>query len=178
MPDKVTLNIPSYIYSIKIMLAFSGKQIKIKHQVTTILSQLYLKMYLTPIMTNTNNILLMAAITSLLIMGTSMIPMQSYADSGSNDENKNYDDSKSKTGATSQTDKKSANQHMGQDNFCYRGNETCTQANEGQQLVGEDNEAAGFNDQSDNLALSSSSHWNRNITNTNTNTNTNNTKDL
>jgi hypothetical protein len=31
-------------------------------------------------MNNTKNILLVAAITSLLIMGTSIIPMQSYAD--------------------------------------------------------------------------------------------------
>ena len=31
-------------------------------------------------MNNTKNILLVAAITSLLIMGTSIIPMQSFAD--------------------------------------------------------------------------------------------------
>jgi hypothetical protein len=82
--------------------------------------------------------------------------MQSYANKD-NVENKKYDDNKSKTSAGSQTDKKSATQDLDQDNFCYRGNETCTQANEGQQIVGKDNDAVGFNDQSDNLALFSSS---------------------
>ena len=40
---------------------------------------------------------------------------------------------------------------MDQDNFCYRGEE-CQQANQGQQIIGEDNDAKGFNDQSDNLS--------------------------
>ena len=44
---------------------------------------------------------------------------------------------------------------MDQDNLCYRGDD-CEQANQGQQIVGKDNEAKGFNDQSDNLALSTS----------------------
>jgi hypothetical protein len=43
---------------------------------------------------------------------------------------------------------------MDQDNFCYRGDE-CQQANQGQQIIGEDNDAKGFNDQSDNLDLES-----------------------
>ena len=46
--------------------------------------------------------------------------------------------------------KKSAKQHMDQDNECYRGDD-CKQANQGQQVVGKDNDAKGFNDQSKNV---------------------------
>ncbi len=96
---------------------------------------------------------MMAVCTLLLIMGTSIIPIQSFAESGSNDENEKHKDKKSKTSAGSQTDKKSASQHQDQDNVCYRGNETCTQANEGQELIGKDNDAVGFTDQSNNFPL-------------------------
>jgi hypothetical protein len=48
---------------------------------------------------------------------------------------------------------------MDQDNLCYRGDD-CEQANQGQQIVGKDNDAKGFNDQSDNLALSTSATGN------------------
>ena len=58
-------------------------------------------------MNYTKNIFLMAAITSLLIIGTSIIPMQSYAGLD-NDENKKYDDNNSKTSARSQTHIKSS----------------------------------------------------------------------
>ena len=86
---------------------------------------------------------MIATITSLLVMGTSLIPMQSYAGGAS-------DDYKSKIKSSTYADKKSASQHMDQDNFCYRGAE-CQQANQGQQIVGEDNDAKGFNDQSLNI---------------------------
>jgi hypothetical protein len=76
-------------------------------------------------------------------MGTSIIPMQSYAGSAS-------DEYKSKIKSSTEVDKKSASQHMDQDNFCYRGDD-CQQANQAQQIIGEDNEATGFNDQSFNL---------------------------
>jgi hypothetical protein len=98
-------------------------------------------------MNNTKNILLVAAITSLL-MGTSITPMQSYAD-----QHKKTTDFKSSIKASSEVDKKSANQHLDQDNFCYRGDD-CQQANQGQQIVGKDNEAKGFNDQSNNVPQS------------------------
>ena len=94
------------------------------------------------------NLLLVAAITSLLIMGTSIIPMQSYADN-----HKKTSDSKSSIKESSQIDKKNANQKMDQDNFCYR-DDQCKQGNEGQQIVGKDNEASGFNDQSKTIAQS------------------------
>ena len=96
-------------------------------------------------MNNTKNILLIAIITSTLILGTSVIPMQSYAG-----ENKNTKDSKSSVKASAASDKNDASQHSGQDNFCYRSDD-CQQANRGQQIIGKNNEATGFNDQSGNF---------------------------
>ena len=95
------------------------------------------------------NILLITAITSLLIMGTSVIPMQSYA-GGSDLQHKSVGDIKDSIKKDAKSEK--ANQHLRQDNACYRGDD-CQQANEGQQIVGKDNEANGFNDQSANLPL-------------------------
>ena len=74
---------------------------------------------------------------------------------GTIDDHKKGKDYKSSIIAGSESDKKSASQHQDQDNFCYRGDD-CEQANQGQQVVGKDNDAAGFNDQSDNLAASTS----------------------
>jgi hypothetical protein len=112
-------------------------------------------------MNNTKSILLVAIITATLVMGASVIPMQSYAGKDNNDnhkkswdnkdDHKKSNDHKSSLSEKTQIDKKSANQKMDQDNFCYRGDE-CQQANQGQQIVGEDNDAKGFNDQSDSLA--------------------------
>jgi hypothetical protein len=92
------------------------------------------------------NVLLSAAVTLLLVMGTAITPMQSYA-SG---EHKKTGDSKSSIKSDTDVNKKSASQKMDQDNFCYRGDD-CQQANQGQQIVGKDNEANGFNDQSKNI---------------------------
>ena len=103
-------------------------------------------------MNNTKNILVIALITATLVLGTSVIPMQSYADRDNNDDHKKGKDYKSSIIAGSESDKKSASQHQDQDNFCYRGDD-CEQANQGQQIVGKDNDAKGFNDQSDNLDL-------------------------
>jgi len=99
-------------------------------------------------MNNTKNILLMAAITSLLVIGASTIPMQSYAS-----QHTKTDDLKSSIKASLQIEEKSANQHLDQDNFCYR-SDNCNQANQAQQIVGDGNKATGFNDQSDNLSIS------------------------
>ena len=99
-------------------------------------------------MNNTRNLLLITIITATLVMGTSVIPMQSYAD----DNIKKHSDFKSSIKASFDSDKRSASQHQDQDNFCYRGDD-CNQANQGQQVVGKDNDAKGFNDQSDNIAL-------------------------
>ena len=59
----------------------------------------------------------MAAITSLLIMGTNIVPIQSYADRDDDDQKKT-DDFNSKIKASSEIEKKDASQHMDQDNFC------------------------------------------------------------
>src|SRR5919107_3987076 len=98
-------------------------------------------------MNNTNKMLMIAAITSLLVMGTSLVQMQSFAGEDSHKKTKDY---KKSVSEKTQVDKKSANQHMDQDNFCYRGAE-CQQANQGQQIIGENNDAKGFNDQSLNI---------------------------
>src|SRR4051812_20160745 len=103
-------------------------------------------------MNNTGNLLLIVIITATLIMGTSVIPMQSYAERGDSDHKKD-NDFKSKISASYESDKKRANQDMDQDNFCYRSDD-CQQANQGQQIVGKDNDAKGFNDQSDNSEAS------------------------
>jgi cytoskeletal protein RodZ len=96
-------------------------------------------------MKNSRNLLFIAIITATLVMGTSVISMQSYGG-----EHKRTGDFKSSTMTSAEVDKKSAGQHQDQDNFCYRGDD-CEQANEGQQIVGKDNEAKGFNDQSLNV---------------------------
>ncbi len=100
-------------------------------------------------MKNTRNLLFMAIIATTLVMGTSVIPMQSYADRD-NDDHKKTKDFKSSITASSESDKKTASQHQDQDNFCYRSDD-CEQVNQGQQIVGKDNEAKGFNDQSKNI---------------------------
>ena len=82
--------------------------------------------------------MLVAAITSLLIMGTSIIPMQSYADG--RDQQKHKSTSDLKQGIQKDKNAQKANQHSDEENFCYRGDD-CEQANHGQQVVGEDNDA-------------------------------------
>ena len=54
-------------------------------------------------------------------MGTSVLPMQSYADRDNNDDHKKTKDFKSSIIAGSESDKKSASQHQDQDNFCVQG---------------------------------------------------------
>ena len=61
------------------------------------------------------NILLVALITATLVLGTSVIPLQSYAG-----ENKNTEDSKSSIKVGTVLDKKSASQNLDQDNFLKR----------------------------------------------------------
>jgi hypothetical protein len=123
-------------------------------------------------MNSTTNLLTIATITALLLMGTSVIPMQSYA-SGSDQHQKHKDtkDLKSSISEKTQISKKSASQHQDQDNFCYRGDD-CEQANQGQQVIGKDNAAKGFNDQSDNLPQSNSSASSSPSTSTSTPTST------
>ena len=90
---------------------------------------------------------------SSLILGTNIIPMQSYAvkdNSDSHDETGDWGGDFSKD---SNSESKS-NQDLDQDNLCYRSPE-CQQANDAQQIEGNDNEATGFNDQSKNFDIES-----------------------
>jgi hypothetical protein len=98
-------------------------------------------------MNNTRNLLLITIIAATLVMGTSVIPMQSYA--GGQEDHKKAKDLSSIT-SNYESDKKIASQDQDQGNFCYRGDD-CEQANQGQQVIGKDNEANGFNDQSRNI---------------------------
>ena len=68
-------------------------------------------------MNNIKKILLITAIASLLIMGTSIIPIQSHADMDDKNIKKNSD-LDSKINANSGTEENGANQQMDQDNFC------------------------------------------------------------
>jgi hypothetical protein len=87
-------------------------------------------------MNNVKSLLMVAAITSLMVVGTSLIPLQSYAD-GNDQPHKTI---KSKSDSRN-------NQHLDQDNFCYR-SPGCVQGNQAAQISGNDNTAKGFNDQS------------------------------
>jgi hypothetical protein len=93
-----------------------------------------------------------AIITSLMVAGTILAPIQSYAirtsggipDTSSlkhairNDVNANLEH---------------RDQHMNQENLCYRAN-TCRQSDVGQNTLGNDNSVTGFADQSDNIQRS------------------------
>ncbi len=59
-----------------------------------------------------------------------------------------------------------SNQNLREDNTCYRGDD-CQQANEGQQIVGKNNDEKGFNDQSDNPDLAALAAGNGTKTGTN-----------
>jgi hypothetical protein len=87
-------------------------------------------------MDNVKSSLMVAAITSLLVVGTSLVPLQSYA---------NGNDQPHKT-LKSKSDSRT-NQHLNQYNFCYR-SPGCVQGNQAVQISGNDNTAKGFNDQS------------------------------
>jgi hypothetical protein len=83
-------------------------------------------------------------ITLSLILGTNIIPMQLYAVKNNSD---SHDEIETWGGDFSKNTKSKANQHLDQDNFCYRSPE-CQQANDAQQIQGKGNDATGFNDQS------------------------------
>jgi hypothetical protein len=94
-------------------------------------------------------IVVIAAVTSLLLAGIVLTPIQSYATRSSG----GIPDTSSlkhgiRDGVTVNLEHRS--QHMDQENLCYRAN-TCRQANDGQNTLGNDNSVTGFTDQSDNL---------------------------
>ena len=98
-------------------------------------------------------LLVISALASLLVTGPNLVPVQSYAaaagggDNGDYKITKDYKDSIHKD-VNAKSD--STNQHLGQDNLCYR-DDGCEQANEGEQVEGKDNAASGFNDQGKNI---------------------------
>ena len=100
-------------------------------------------------------LLILSALASLLVTGPNLAPVQSYAaaaggDNGDYKITKDYKDSIHKD-VNAKSD--STNQHLSQDNLCYR-DDGCEQANEGEQIKGKDNAASGFNDQSKNVQQS------------------------
>ena len=118
---------------------------------------------------------MVAAMASLLLAGTILAPTQASATSQHNksgpqfnnfndntNDNTNTAKSRSTSGGFTDTaslknairDGVSVNlehrdQHMGQENLCYRAN-TCRQSNVGQNTLGNDNSVTGFADQSEN----------------------------
>ena len=88
-----------------------------------------------------------------------MVPAQSYAtaaagDDGDNKITKDYKDSIHKD-INAESD--STNQHLSQDNLCYR-LDGCEQSNEGEQVEGKDNVESDFNDQSKNIQQQQQQH--------------------
>jgi Prealbumin-like fold domain len=91
-----------------------------------------------------------AAFALLLVAGTILSPTQSYARSG------NFTDTSSLKHAIRDgvnVNLEHRDQHMNQENLCYRDN-TCRQSDVGQNTLGNDNSITGFADQSDNLQQS------------------------
>jgi hypothetical protein len=95
-------------------------------------------------------LLILASLSSLFVTGPNMVPVQSYAVNDDKDDNKITKDYKSSIHKDINTKSDRTNQHLGQDNLCYRGDD-CEQANEGEQVEGKDNAASGFDDQSKSI---------------------------
>jgi hypothetical protein len=93
------------------------------------------------------------AMSLLLVAGTILVPIQSsYAVSRTN----GFPDTPSlkhsiRDGVSVNLEHR--DQHMNQENLCYRDN-TCRQSDVGQNTLGNDNQVTGFDDQSDNIQQS------------------------
>jgi hypothetical protein len=97
-------------------------------------------------------IVIVAAMMLLLLAGTILAPTQASALSKFNT---NTDTSNLKHGIRNgvSVNLEHRDQHMDQENLCYRTN-TCRQSDVGQNTLGNDNSVTGFADQSDNLKQS------------------------
>jgi hypothetical protein len=97
-------------------------------------------------------IVIVAVIILLMLAGTILTPTEASALSKFNT---NTDTSNLKHGIRDgvNVNLEHSDQHMNQENLCYRTN-TCRQANDGQNTLGNDNSVTGFTDQSDNLQQS------------------------
>jgi Zn finger protein HypA/HybF involved in hydrogenase expression len=97
-------------------------------------------------------VVIAAVLTSLLLAGTILAPIQSYA-AGSRG---GFPDTSSLKHAIRDgvnVNLEHRDQHMNQENLCYRDN-TCRQSDVGQNTLGNDNSITGFADQSDNIQQS------------------------
>jgi hypothetical protein len=103
-------------------------------------------------MKNTKNLFIIALMISTLFLGTNIIPMQTYSVNDDSEKDVSDDSEKdvSDDSGSDVSDSSKANQHLDQDNFCYR-SDGCEQANQAPQISGDDNDATGLNDQSKNL---------------------------
>src|SRR6476619_5245763 len=103
--------------------------------------------------------IIVLAVTSLLLAGTILVPIQAYALSKFKT---NTDTSSLKHGIRDgvNVNLEHRDQHMDQENLCYRTN-TCRQANDGQNTLGNDNSVTVFTDQSDNLQSSTTTAANK-----------------
>ena len=98
-------------------------------------------------------VMIAAVIASLMLAGTILAPIQSYVGKQKRGTEADFPDTSSLKHAV--RDGVSANlshkdQHMNQQNLCYRTN-TCRQSDVGQNTLGNDNSMTGFADQSDNI---------------------------
>jgi hypothetical protein len=94
-------------------------------------------------------VVVIAAVASLLLAGTLLAPIQSFAGRSRG----GFPDTSSlKHGIRDgiSVNLEHRDQHMNEENLCYRAN-TCRQSNVGQNTQGNDNKVTGFTDQSDNI---------------------------
>jgi hypothetical protein len=97
-------------------------------------------------------VVIAAVLTSLLLAGTILAPIQSYAAGGRGGfPNTSTLKQAVRDGIT--VSQEHRDQHMNQENLCYRDN-TCRQSDVGQNTLGNDNSITGFADQSDNIQQS------------------------
>jgi hypothetical protein len=94
-------------------------------------------------------VVIAAVLTSLLLAGTILAPIQSYA-AGSRGGFPNTSTLKQAVRDGITVSQEHRDQHMNQENLCYRAN-TCRQSDLGQNTLGNDNSVTGFADQSDNI---------------------------
>jgi hypothetical protein len=100
-------------------------------------------------------LLVISALASLFVSGPNMAPVQSEAASpsaagGDKDDYKITKDYKERIQKDVNVKSSKTNQHLGQDNLCYK-DDDCEEATEGEQIKGKDNVASGFNDQGKNI---------------------------
>jgi len=96
-------------------------------------------------------VVIAAVLTSLLLAGTILAPIQSYA-AGSRGAFPNTSTLKQAVRDGVTVSQEHRDQHMDQENLCYRAN-ICRQSDVGQNTLGNDNSVTGFADQSDNIQL-------------------------